>query len=149
MSTLFTGPTERGWTVSDCPFCRENWGELDILDRTPSGSAVVSPLHPVTEGHVLVIHREHTADAAVNPEIASDLMFTAAMWVQQRGIEANIITSIGANATQTVRHTHLHVVPRRLNDDLPLPWTPQQMDRERWRRALNAVHDHCYGGDDA
>lgn len=34
-----------------------------------------------------------------------------------------IITSIGANATQTVRHTHLHVVPRRPGDGLALPWT--------------------------
>ena len=116
--------------MSDCPFCIENWDNLDIIHRI-AGIAVINPLNPVTDGHVLVIHQRHTADAAVEPDIASDLMFSAALWVQRRGIEANIITNIGANATQTVRHTHLHVVPRRLNDDLPLPWTPQQMKGER------------------
>lgn len=120
--------------MSDCVFCPENWGNLDIIWR-PADKAILVPLNPVVDGHVLVIHREHSTDAAMNPEIASDLMFSAAAHVARLGIEANIITSIGPLATQTVMHTHLHVVPRRANDDLPLPWTPQQMDDERWRRA--------------
>lgn len=123
-------------TGGSCPFCPDSWDSLDIVYRPSGDKAILNPLNPVTDGHVLVIHREHSADAGDNPEIASDLMFSAAMWVARMGVEANIITSIGPNATQTVFHTHLHVVPRRLNDDLPLPWTPQQMDRERWRRAL-------------
>jgi len=108
----------------DCPFCPDNWDNLDILKLTGIG-AILTPLNPVTEGHVLVIHRKHSADAAVNPDVASDLMFSAALWVQKRGIEANIITSIGPAATQTVFHTHVHVVPRRENDGLHLPWTGQ------------------------
>lgn len=36
-----------------------------------------------------------------------------------------VITSIGADATQTVFHTHIHVVPRRPGDGLTLPWTGQ------------------------
>ena len=39
--------------------------------------------------------------------------------------ESNLITSIGPAATQTVPHLHLHLVPRRPGDGLPLPWTPQ------------------------
>lgn len=124
--------------MSDCPFCPDNWENLDIVYRPSGDKAIVNPLGPVTDGHVLVIHRKHTSDAAANPEVASELMFSAAMWVAYRGIQANIITSIGPDATQTVRHAHLHVVPRRLNDALPLPWTPQQMEQERLRRALEA-----------
>ena len=123
-----------------CPFCPDNWPNLDIVESA-HGLATIRPLNPVTDGHVLVISRTHTADAAVRPDIFADLAHRAAYWVQRNGIEANIITSIGANATQTVRHTHIHVVPRRLNDDLPLPWTPQQMEQERWRRALEGAQD--------
>lgn len=125
--------------MSDCVFCPANWDNLDIL-QTVANVAVLNPLDPVTEGHVLVIHRKHTADAATDPEVASELMFSAALWVSRRNVQANIITSIGRNATQSVFHTHLHVVPRRVNDDLPLPWTPQQMEREQWRRALAKDH---------
>ncbi|SKK35031.1 HIT family protein [Mycobacteroides abscessus] len=122
-----------------CPFCPDNWHNLDIIWESSGGNAILVPLNPVVEGHVLVIGRKHTIDASVDPDIASDLMFSAALWVKSRKIQANIITNIGPDATQTVFHTHLHVVPRQLNDDLPLPWTPQQMERERWRRALEEL----------
>lgn len=122
-----------------CPFCKPNWPNLDIVTRPSVHVRIINPLNPVTDGHVLVIHDKHTADAAVDPHTAAVLMNAAAEYVRFHQLQANIITSIGPDATQTVRHTHLHVVPRRLNDDLPLPWTPQQMERERWRRALGGA----------
>ena len=117
-----------------CVFCPPNWDNLDRVplpsDRwSPEWFAVVNPLDPVTPGHVLVISAVHTKDAAdsdTDPEVAPSLMDLAADYVRVKGIQANIITSIGPLATQTVFHTHVHVVPRRENDGLPLPWTPQQ-----------------------
>jgi histidine triad (HIT) family protein len=38
---------------------------------------------------------------------------------------ANIITSIGRVATQSVFHLHVHIVPRHEGDGLCLPWTGQ------------------------
>lgn len=109
-----------------CVFCPENWHNLQIVARPYKWVAIIKPLDPVTDGHVLVIHRLHTKNAAEDSAIASELMEVAADWVKGSCLNANIITSIGALATQTVQHTHLHVVPRRYNDGLPLPWTPQQ-----------------------
>jgi diadenosine tetraphosphate (Ap4A) HIT family hydrolase len=34
----------------------------------------------------------------------------------------NLITSVGMLATQSVKHLHIHVVPRHPNDTLRLPW---------------------------
>ena len=42
---------------------------------------------------------------------------------------ANLITSKGREATQSVFHLHVHVVPRAAGDGLPLPWTPQHTAR--------------------
>lgn len=36
---------------------------------------------------------------------------------------SNLITSAGAEATQSVFHLHVHIVPRGENDGLALPWT--------------------------
>jgi diadenosine tetraphosphate (Ap4A) HIT family hydrolase len=38
---------------------------------------------------------------------------------------ANFITSAGRDATQTVFHLHIHIVPRHAGDGLALPWTGQ------------------------
>lgn len=124
--------------MTDCVFCLDNWPNLDIVAEV-GPCAIVRPLDPVIEGHVLVIDAVHTQDASSEATIAGGLMEVAAQYVAEQGIEANIITSIGPLATQTVMHTHLHVVPRVLNDDLPLPWTPQQMDKERWKRAMESI----------
>lgn len=121
-----------------CVFCPDNWDNLDIIEQESFAQcdvAILNPLKPVTEGHVLVIGSLHTDNASELPwTVSSTLMAVAGTWVAEKGIQANIITSIGPLATQTVMHTHLHVVPRRENDDLPLPWTPQHMEQERWRR---------------
>ncbi|WP_176459386.1 MULTISPECIES: HIT family protein [unclassified Rhodococcus (in: high G+C Gram-positive bacteria)] len=108
-------------------FCRRiAAGEYD---RT-TVNAVVSfePLNPVVPGHRLFVPVEHAEDAAASPWRAGSACMAAAEYVRHHEIDANIITSIGAAATQTIRHTHVHVVPRALNDGLALPWTGQKRD---------------------
>jgi diadenosine tetraphosphate (Ap4A) HIT family hydrolase len=118
--------------LTGCVFCFENWANLDIVERYgwpaedgKGNVAIINPLNPVTKGHVLVIHAVHTKDFTENNGIVPDLAGTASLYVMRRQLQANIITSIGPDATQTVMHTHLHIVPRRPNDGLPLPWSIQ------------------------
>lgn len=124
--------------MSDCPFCLHNWTHLQIVDRNATGSiAAIKPLHPVTPGHILVIHAKHTESAAEDPEQAGYLTAFAAKYIARHNLEANIITSIGPNATQTVEHTHVHVVPRTAGDGLMLPWCADHDEEppKRKRRA--------------
>lgn len=124
--------------MTDCVFCPDNWPNLNIVENRYS-AAIINPLAPVTDGHVLVIGRVHYANAAEGPNQASWLVSIAADYIRRQGIEANIITSIGPAATQTVMHTHTHVVPRRPGDGLMLPWTPQH--------ARKAGNTGCWCGD--
>lgn len=80
------------------------------------------PLNPVCSGHVLVIPRAHVESAAEEPAVTGLVMTRAAQLVQDMECPANILTSIGRAATQSVMHLHLHVVPRWLGDGLMLPW---------------------------
>lgn len=118
-------------TETSCPFCPDNWHNLRGIGRVwgflSHDVSVIEPLNPVTQGHVLVISSKHTEDVAATGEygIAADLMQVAAEYVDNNDLQANIITSIGPLATQTVFHTNLHIVPRRENDGLQLPWTTQ------------------------
>jgi histidine triad (HIT) family protein len=115
-------------TTADCPFCaRIAAGEYDYSDRH---SVAFEPLNPVAEGHLLVVPRKHVADAGSDPLAAGQVMVLAAMitgpleFADYPGY--NLITSAGSAATQTVRHLHLHIVPRHPDDGLALPWTGQR-----------------------
>jgi histidine triad (HIT) family protein len=83
------------------------------------------PLNPVTPGHMLFVSDRHTRDAAQDPMLFGKVAEIAGWWVRSRGITANVITSVGAAATQSVFHLHVHVVPRVEGDGLALPWTGQ------------------------
>ncbi|WP_078861811.1 HIT family protein [Streptomyces sp. NRRL F-5123] len=113
-----------GGPAAGCPFCEllDTPGHPAVVERWPDAVAL-TPRGPVTEGHVLVVPRRHVADAAADPEVAAAAMRHAAR-LAGRYPSCNIITSCGAEATQTVFHLHLHVVPRRDGDRLALPWVP-------------------------
>ncbi|MFD5746510.1 HIT family protein [Streptomyces sp. NPDC127033] len=85
----------------------------------------IRPLAGVNEGHALVIPRAHVTDAGVDFAVSARTMACAAELMAEHQ-DANIITSKGSAATQTVFHLHLHVVPREAGDGLPLLWTPRQ-----------------------
>ncbi|MEU2086785.1 HIT family protein [Streptomyces albus] len=109
-----------------CIFCQITAGEAPAtVVREWDDALAIVPRGPVTPGHTLVIPKQHVADAGVDPAVSATTMARAAELMAELGA-ANIITSKGADATQTVYHLHIHVVPREAGDDLPLPWTPQQ-----------------------
>ncbi len=104
-----------------CVFCRIIAGNepATIVRRWRSAVAIV-PLEPVVAGHLLVIPRRHVRDFTVDPMVSAVAMHCAAELATP---DANLITSAGTAATQTVAHLHLHIVPRRPGDGLALPWT--------------------------
>ena len=112
-------------TDANCPFC-ERIAAGDFADTSVSSVVCFEPLNPVTSGHMLFVPRVHIVSAAASPWRAGNAMLAAAQYLSDSGGDANIITSIGAAASQTVRHLHVHLVPRRTGDDLHLPWTGQR-----------------------
>jgi histidine triad (HIT) family protein len=75
---------------------------------------------------LLVVPTEHVTDALDDPRVTAFTMGAAATVAKG---PCNFITSVGAEATQTVRHLHIHIVPRRQHDGLQLPWS--EWDAER------------------
>lgn len=104
-----------------CPFC-DYAGPNEILWET-SAVYVVEPLRQVTPGHLLVIPRIHAEDFADDPAVTAEVFRGAAAFAQAHDLgDANLITSRGPAASQTVKHVHVHVLPRTWDDMLRLPW---------------------------
>ena len=112
---------------ASCVFCAIVAGDAPatVVRRWESVIAIRPRSGGCTDGHVLVIPHQHVADAGVDPAVSAATMAAAAELAADLAA-CNIITSKGKVATQTVFHLHVHVVPRRAGDGLPLPWTPQQ-----------------------
>lgn len=101
-----------------CVFCEK-------FDGRSESVISFEPLNPVTKGHLLVVPRVHAIDFADRPEVSAFVMGHAALLAKKIG-NCNIITSIGEDATQSIFHLHVHIIPRRKYDGLKLPWTGQR-----------------------
>jgi len=100
----------------DCLFCKIVAGELpsETVHRTEQTVAFrdISPKAPL---HVLVVPREHYANAAelaaADPATSAALVTAAAEVATAEGYDAyNLVYNTGAEAGQTVFHAHLHVL---------------------------------------
>lgn len=130
--------------MSNCTFCEIIYGteEAEVVSDGISTVGIV-PLNPVTDGHVIFIPRKHVRDALEDTDVTASVMQAACEYAgyqrSRSGSESlsriagrplahdfNIITSAGPNATQTINHLHIHVVPRFEDDGLTLPWTGQE-----------------------
>jgi histidine triad (HIT) family protein len=107
-----------------CVFCEIAAGRAPatVVKEWPRALAIV-PLEPVTDGHVLVLPKDHSADFTTGSAALLWATMGAAQLAREMGGDMNLITSKGRAATQSVFHLHLHLVPRRRGDSLTLPWT--------------------------
>lgn len=104
---------------NDCIFCNKIQNE----NVAYLGGDVVyfKPLEPVTKGHLLVVPIKHVKDFTENPDLTAETMKQASILAGKMK-NVNVIISKGKWATQTIKHLHIHIVPRRKRDMLPLPW---------------------------
>lgn len=104
--------------MSDCLFCRIVAGDVPATvvaetDRTVAFRDV-APQAPV---HVLVVPRDHHADAAAcadaDPALLADVLTAAVAVARAEGLDDSgyrLLTNSGADAGQTVHHLHVHVL---------------------------------------
>lgn len=108
----------------NCIFCEIEAGreKATFVQQWVDAFAII-PLNPVVAGHTIVMPRVHVRDFIEDPVVSGITMQRAselANWLDLHPL--NLITSAGREATQSVFHLHIHLVPRQANDGLALPW---------------------------
>jgi histidine triad (HIT) family protein len=109
-----------------CLFCGIAAGEIPatVVHET-ARTLAFRDLNPVAPTHVLVIPRDHYANAAAladaDPAFAGELLGAAVAVAGQEGLTGGfrIVVNTGDDAGQSVHHLHLHVLGGR-----PLGWPP-------------------------
>jgi histidine triad (HIT) family protein len=109
-----------------CLFCGIAAGEIPatVVHET-ARTLAFRDLNPVAPTHVLVIPRDHYANAGeladADPAYAGELLGAAVAVAGQEGLTGGfrIVVNTGDDAGQSVHHLHLHVLGGR-----PLGWPP-------------------------
>ncbi|MCR4672783.1 MAG: HIT family protein [Lachnospiraceae bacterium] len=130
----------------DCIFCLIAGGDI------PSDTVyeddefrVILDLNPATRGHALILPKQHYADLfEIDEEVLAKLAVLAkkiagAMKESLACDGINIIQNNGAAAGQSVRHFHLHIIPRYENDGQKMLWIPRESDPEVQKTLVEAI----------
>jgi histidine triad (HIT) family protein len=111
--------------AEDCLFCKIVAGDIpaEVVAETDAAVAFrdVNPQAPL---HVLVVPREHVADAAALADAASSTVAALVQVGHRVASEAGhdsyrLVFNTGGEAGQTVFHAHLHVLAGRV-----MAWPP-------------------------
>ncbi|MEO3868359.1 histidine triad nucleotide-binding protein [Nonomuraea sp. B12E4] len=113
--------------MSDCLFCKIVAKEVpaEVVYETDRALAF-RDINPQAPTHVLVIPKEHHADAAAlaraDQGLADAVLLAAHAVAEQEGVADGgyrVVLNTGPGAGQTVFHVHAHVLGGR-----PLTWPP-------------------------
>ena len=116
-------------TDANCIFCKIVAGAIPSFKLyEDSATFAFLDINPGNPGHTLVIPKAHAANL-----YASDDKDLAAVMATVRKVATavektvkpdglNLLQANGPGAAQSVFHFHMHILPRRLNDELKMNW---------------------------
>jgi bis(5'-adenosyl)-triphosphatase len=120
---------------ADCPFCNINTDKTEFAES--QHFRAIYNIAPILPGHSLIIPKSHvTSLLDLDETDISEMVIFSQKCVKmlQQAFNTNGFNwtiQEGEEAGQTVRHLHLHLIPRKRND-LPHPgdWYPKLLQSE-------------------
>ena len=146
MIAVRTAESEEVMKDENCIFCKIANGEI------PSNTLyedekyrVILDLGPATKGHALILPKEHYADLYELPEESCGEVLKIAKKMAVRMKEKlgctglNLVQNNGESAGQTVRHFHVHLIPRYDDGSRIVSWTPGKPSEEELAQVRDMI----------
>lgn len=121
----------------DCIFCKIANGEIPTRSIYENEDFnVILDAAPATRGHALILPKEHADNLYQLPEDTAGKAFIlakklAASMTEKLGCQGfNVLQNNGEVAGQTVRHFHMHLIPRYPDDGQDITMEPQHYSDE-------------------
>ncbi len=115
----------------NCIFCKIANGEIPSTTLYEDEDfRVIFDLSPATNGHCLILPKEHFEDLTKLPAHYASRVLPLAAKIGQAmkdGLHAegfNIVQNNGEAAGQTVHHFHTHIIPRYGKEEEMVLWKP-------------------------
>jgi bis(5'-adenosyl)-triphosphatase len=120
---------------ADCPFCNINTDKTEFAES--EHFRAIYNIAPILPGHSLIIPKSHVTslldldEADISEMVSFSLQCVKMLQKAFNATGFNWTIQEGEEAGQTVRHLHLHLIPRKRND-LPHPgdWYPKLLQSE-------------------
>lgn len=121
--------------MDSCIFCKIARGEIPCYKVYEDQEVLAFlDINPASKGHTLIVTKEHFDDVTKCPKNLLDHVFEVAQIIAQASIAqlhadgVNIITNAGKAAGQSVKHFHVHVIPRYSDDGVQVGFLPKQIE---------------------
>ena len=131
---------------NNCIFCKIANGEIPSKSiYEDEDFKVILDLGPATKGHALILPKKHAANLFELPEeAAANAMVLAKKLGKQmkENLHAdglNLVQNNGEAAGQTVKHFHLHLIPRYQDDGQNILWNPGEASQEELEEIKNII----------
>ncbi len=128
----------------DCIFCKLANGDIPTNSIYEDDAFnVILDAGPATRGHVLILPKDHADNLLELPEETAGAAMKLAKKLAAHLIGTlkadglNVVQNNGEAAGQTVKHFHIHLIPRYRDDGQVIGWKPGEPSAEE----LKALRD--------
>ena len=125
--------------LNDCLFCGIINNEMPAHKIYEDGDFIaILDRFPKCLGHTLIIPKKHAASLFELPEDAAAKLMPLAkriagkMLTELKFTGLNLLQNNGEDAQQTVKHFHLHLIPRYKEDTMMLQWKTEDPSPEEF-----------------
>ncbi len=132
----------------DCIFCKIAGGQVPAATLYEDEEfRVILDLGPATRGHALILPKEHYADLTeLDDAVAAKVLplagkMGAAMTRALGCAGFNVVQNNGEAAGQTVKHFHVHIIPRYQGGPRIVAWEPGTLEDEEKEQIVKAVRE--------
>jgi len=113
--------------TKDCLFCKIINGEVPSTEVYEDDNFIgILDVNPLSEGHTLIIPKKHFRNLLDLPATLGNELLDAIKKVSLKLIEedkaegVNVQSSNEPAAQQEIFHTHIHIIPRKKDDNVKL-----------------------------
>lgn len=129
-----------------CIFCKIANGEISSETLyEEEGYRVILDLGPATRGHALILPKDHYASLYELPDEKCGEVLRLAKKMAVRMTDRlgcsgfNLVQNNGESAGQTVRHFHMHLIPRYDGDGQEIGWKPGKPEQEELKEIRKTI----------
>lgn len=130
----------------DCIFCKIANGMIPAASLYEDDDfRVILDAGPATKGHALILPKEHYADVCELDEAVGAKVLGLAAKIgraMKSGLGCagfNLVQNNGEAAGQTVKHFHMHIIPRYQGGPVMVAWEPGSADAEETEKIVEAI----------